>query len=118
VFCPKCGAEYKEGVTVCADCGVKLVDKLPEEKREEEPFELVEIFETFNEGDIAMIKSIFEANGIRYFLKDENFHTLRPLVQPVVVMVVDKDVERAKKLLSELKLSIRAFSPPEEEKEE
>ncbi|MBN2542024.1 zinc ribbon domain-containing protein [bacterium] len=30
-FCPKCKIEYVEGVKVCADCGEKLVDKLPEE---------------------------------------------------------------------------------------
>ncbi|MBE5962889.1 MAG: zinc ribbon domain-containing protein [Lachnospiraceae bacterium] len=30
-WCPKCKNEYKEGVTVCADCGEPLVDKLPDE---------------------------------------------------------------------------------------
>ena len=29
VFCPKCKAEYREGFTVCADCGVPLVETLP-----------------------------------------------------------------------------------------
>ena len=32
MFCPKCKAEYRSGFTVCADCDVPLVDKLPEEK--------------------------------------------------------------------------------------
>ena len=27
-FCPKCKYEYKEGVKVCSDCGVELVDSL------------------------------------------------------------------------------------------
>ncbi len=30
-WCPKCKNEYVEGITVCADCGVPLVDELPEE---------------------------------------------------------------------------------------
>ena len=30
-WCPKCRNEYVEGVTVCADCQVPLVDELPEE---------------------------------------------------------------------------------------
>lgn len=33
-WCPKCGYEYKEGYTVCADCNVELVDEL-EDKLED-----------------------------------------------------------------------------------
>lgn len=29
-WCPQCGAEYREGVTTCADCGVALIDTQPE----------------------------------------------------------------------------------------
>jgi hypothetical protein len=29
MFCPVCNAEYREGFTVCADCGIKLVSELP-----------------------------------------------------------------------------------------
>jgi hypothetical protein len=28
-WCPDCGSEYREGVTVCADCGTALVAELP-----------------------------------------------------------------------------------------
>ncbi len=30
-WCPKCKSEYREGYTVCADCGCKLVEELPSE---------------------------------------------------------------------------------------
>jgi len=30
-WCPKCKNEYREGITVCADCGTELVDELPPE---------------------------------------------------------------------------------------
>ena len=29
-YCPRCGCEYRQGFTVCSDCGVDLVDELAE----------------------------------------------------------------------------------------
>lgn len=28
-YCPRCRSEYRPGFTICADCGVELVDELP-----------------------------------------------------------------------------------------
>lgn len=39
-WCPKCRNEYVEGMTVCAECGVDLVDELPEEMDENAPVKL------------------------------------------------------------------------------
>ena len=35
-WCPKCKTEYREGFTVCADCGSELVDEEPEDFSVEE----------------------------------------------------------------------------------
>lgn len=34
-WCPKCKTEYREGFSVCADCGSQLVEELTEEAAEE-----------------------------------------------------------------------------------
>ena len=31
MWCPKCKAEYRDGITICADCGCPLVKELPVE---------------------------------------------------------------------------------------
>lgn len=33
-WCPKCRNEYREGITVCAECGIKLVDSLEEHEKQ------------------------------------------------------------------------------------
>ena len=34
-WCPKCGAEYRDGFTRCASCDVPLVDRLTDEQSKE-----------------------------------------------------------------------------------
>lgn len=42
-WCPICKNEYIKGMTVCADCDAELVDELPEEIDENEPYVLCKI---------------------------------------------------------------------------
>lgn len=44
-WCPKCRNEYVEGIVVCPDCEVDLVDELPEEVDENKPFVLCHVTE-------------------------------------------------------------------------
>jgi hypothetical protein len=66
--------------------------------------QFVKVLETDSLTDIALIKSVLDPEGVRYFLQGENLKFLRP-VDPVVLMVVEEEVNRAIELLRPLKLS-------------
>jgi len=105
MFCPKCRAEYREGLTVCSDCDSDLVDELPPE--EEPQFtEYVEILGTYNAADIALIKSILDAENITYYFNAEHFRNVEPLAETVRLMVKKDEAEKAKEILQDLDLAI------------
>jgi hypothetical protein len=69
-----------------------------------------EVLATFNPGDIAIIKSILDGEGITYFFQGENFNYCRPLVIPARLMVKKDEVEKAKEVLKDLKLTFSSIS--------
>jgi hypothetical protein len=109
MFCPKCNSEYREGFTKCADCGIELVLELPINP-EAEYVEWVEMLSTFNNGDIAMLKSLLECENINYYFHGEYFNAVRPWAQPAILMVDKKDILVVKKLIKDLKLSFRGMA--------
>ncbi|MGQ0644570.1 MAG: hypothetical protein ACT4O3_03660 [Elusimicrobiota bacterium] len=73
MFCPKCRGEYRPGFLKCADCGRKLAARLPPLPPPPRPIRYEKLLSTHNPTDIAFIRSILDAAGITYFLKNENF---------------------------------------------
>lgn len=78
-WCPKCKTEYREGFTVCADCGSELVRKLPVEKQNtsfwgvepEEQSAEEQVRESMQDSEQAadlleMAKEVQEQQGPRY----------------------------------------------------
>ena len=61
-----------------------------------------ELLRTFNQGDIALIKSILEAEKIEYYLKGENFNLVRPLAVAPIFMVRADQLDTAKEVIGEL----------------
>ena len=97
-FCPNCEAEYKEGITVCPDCQVKLVDELTPENRvhdssDGEPVPL----QTFKTGaEAEMVRELLNQNSIRSFVEGGDFAVIpSSFSQEVVVMVDERDLPRA-----------------------
>jgi hypothetical protein len=113
VFCPNCEAEYREGIYECADCGVALVESLPEKDVHPE-VELIAVFETADPALLPIAKSVLEAAEIPFFVQGDEAMGLLPvgrfatgLTQKgqgmvAIVHVDKKHEERAKEVLSPL----------------
>ena len=111
MFCPKCRAEYREGFTTCWDCHIDLVEILPPLPEAEHEFVyFTEILATYNPADVVFLKSLLESEGIQYFFKGEHFMYMRPLADPVRLMVRQDQVDEAKELVKDGKLSVSGIS--------
>jgi hypothetical protein len=109
MFCPKCRAEYREGFTTCSDCHIDSVDELPLIP-EPEFINFEEILATYNPADVVFLKSLLESEGIQYFFKGEHFLYMRPLADPVRLMVRQDQLEETVELLKDVKLSVTGIS--------
>ena len=109
MFCPDCKSEFIDGITRCPVCRVALVDTLPADP---EPafVDYVEVLATYNPADVAFIKSLLDSEGIRYFFKGEHFMYMRPLADPVRLMVAADQVAMAREVLKDVELSITGIN--------
>lgn len=63
-------------------------------------------YETRNLGDIALLKSILDDNGIDYYVDGEYFMEAYPLVEPARFFVIDDDLRRAENLFKEFNKNV------------
>src|SRR5262245_13263554 len=73
MFCPECGLEYVDNVTVCKDCGVALQPDRPEFPPEPtaEWVDLEPVLVTSNAALLAVARSLLEAEGLAGFARNE-----------------------------------------------
>ena len=102
MICPECGAEYAEGIHACPDCRVPLVTEMPERPRPEY-VEYVTVRKTGNPIVLAMVKSLLDSAGIRYFVKGEVLQDLFR-VGTAEIQVGKDDVPEARRLLLEVNI--------------
>lgn len=69
MFCPECGLEDEEGSTLCADCGVELIEEGAEEAEEE--VEFVRLGEVTDVAVFAAVTAQLEEAGIPWFVQSE-----------------------------------------------
>ncbi len=113
MFCPKCKKAYGEGIYLCGDCRISLVPDLQPDSAKEagECSEFEEILLTSNAGDMAIIKSLLEGEGIIYYFKGEFSSHTHPFPQPAVLMVRRGQAEEAKEILESLNISFTIPRP-------
>ena len=107
-WCPKCGAEYREGFTLCADCGVALVAQRPEGPPGEEgdsrmgpDWEAAGTFSSYEEAELA--QGFLRSNGIDAEVLDPRTHDPELAVgalDELNVMVAPADLAQARDLLA------------------
>jgi hypothetical protein len=109
VYCPKCRAEHRDGLTECSDCHVPLLAGTPPAEPAA-PFDptlgLVVVLETNDRIQLAFAKGLLEDAGIPFFVLGQ----IATLVQDVdgflhkwVRVQVPRDREaEARELLEEL----------------
>lgn len=104
-YCPKCHAEYLEGIQVCPTCKVELVDTLPVE--EEEFVEWKTLARVPNELIGDMVKGVVEDAGFKVILHSFTIPAFDGIVGSIYeehwgeVLVLESDFEKAKKALEE-----------------
>lgn len=107
MFCPECGVEYRKGFSQCSDCQVALVESLPVEPEPDhsgQGWETIE-YSTYSAGQVPVLKSVLEAEGIEYFLSDENIDTLYgslPLLRAPRLMVRQEQADQVRQIIARL----------------
>ncbi|MCB0730938.1 MAG: DUF2007 domain-containing protein [Ignavibacteriae bacterium] len=104
MICPKCEAEYVEGVTVCADCNTELVTVEEFEHHLIHHDDWTPIFQTSLSYEADMIKANLEGAEIESIVlsqNDKNFPATGDLTV-IKVLVKKNDEEDAKQIISDI----------------
>lgn len=75
----------------------------------EKSLNYVEVLRTFSQVDIAMLKSHLDGN-VEYYFKGENFLSLRPMLDPAILMVREDYVEEVKELITNFDIKFMSVS--------
>jgi hypothetical protein len=113
MFCPSCGAEYRSGFDTCSDCGVALVEELPQQSSLEKPGTQAGAVLVWSGNDVtrhAQARSILERAGLSPYTvshQDRLFGTSeRPQFE---VYIAPESADKAKEALAEPMLSAEAW---------
>jgi len=106
MFCPNCKIEYRTGFTKCSDCGVDLVEHLPEETADvptdADGMELL-WSGVFPAGPFNALREALDDAGIRHKDTNRNFGLLPNLAQNAEFVWIDpRDRDSARAVLAKV----------------
>ena len=119
MFCPQCGAEYREGFGRCVDCEVDLVEEAPSPAvRSDRTARYVTVLRSGDPAVLAMAKSLLQDAGIALTAQGEGLQDLfalgrlgtgsSPIVGPAEIRVSSSDETAARELLRDLESGERS----------
>jgi hypothetical protein len=108
-YCPRCGAEYRTGFMVCADCGVALVETPPirpsgddaEEDARHGPIVELTRFSSRFEADVVIAKLRSAGIAVTMHAADaDGWYPHLGFVEGYHVMVTAQDLEEARQMVT------------------
>ena len=119
--CPNCKKEFKlneEGKTTgkvhCPHCEafIDFTTKPPSFKPAEE---FAFLFESMNQGDIALAISILDDGGFDYYIAGQNFAQIDPLIQPARFFIRKDQFKAASGRFKDVKFNVFGVSARSED---
>lgn len=104
MFCPECGLDYEEGVSLCMDCEVALVEEPEQEQAGSAEF--VPVVEVTDVVAFALITSRLEEEGVPWFVQSEPPLGLptEPEGPVAMIYVAENSVAQALRIVEEASL--------------
>lgn len=103
MYCPKCRAEYRDGISRCADCDVELVPELlPDSEETPEYIDWVNIITFTDRYEADLAQGLLEANDVEAVNFADDCGSVDPALtwaRGVRLMVKKEDLEKAREIL-------------------